>query len=147
MSKTIPNKVKNIVKEEGKELSLLDELYLERDDLFNKKAKIKAKLSDLNERISMNCLNNDEYRDCISTRKALLIEIAMINDEITFVNSEIEQARLVKKKHKVKSIKKSISKRKKQTQYEHSKSASYYSKAIHGPVYFPSYKRGKTVIK
>ena len=124
MSKTIPNKVKNIVKEEGKELSLLDELYLERDDLFNKKAKIKAKLSDLNERISMNYLNNGEYRDCISTRKALLIEIAMINDEITFVNSEIEQARLVKKKHKVKSIKKSISKRKKQTQYEHSKSLS-----------------------
>ncbi|WP_294909266.1 hypothetical protein [uncultured Ruminococcus sp.] len=147
MSKTIPNKVKNIVKEEGKELSLLDELYLERDDLFNKKAKIKAKLSDLNERISMNYLNNGEYRDCISTRKALLIEIAMINDEITFVNSEIEQARLVKKKHKVKSIKKSISKRKKQTQYEHSKSSSYYSKALHGPVYLPSYKRGKTVIK
>lgn len=125
----------------------MDELYLERDDLFNKKAKIKVALSDLNARISMNCLNNDEYRDCFSTRKSLFIEIAMINDEITFVNSEIEQARLKKKKHKVKSHKKSISKTKEQTQYEHSKSSSYYSKALHGSVYLPSYKRGKTIIK
>lgn len=127
-------------------MSELYDLYLERSELFYRKDQIKRKLSSLNKTNI-----HDEYRDSALSKKELLNKIAMLNDEITYVNFKIDQARLKRKNCKGKGCSKQPKKKKlsksKQTQSHANENVSKYSKAIHGPVYMPSYKRGKNIIK